>query len=259
MSSGRSSIPWTHEPPIIGPGDRLRAHRHLDRARACASTASTCTSTTSAGPTSSSPSHAARGARSRWPRPTSSSSRCRRPTSSTPWHTRSRPGRTPSSPTSPASSPTSPRASPHCPARTATSAATRWPAASGPDRWPHRAGCSRVARGPSLRSTGRATEAVDARVESVAELVGAVPITMDAATHDRAVALVSHVPHVLSVLAAARLADAPQSHLSLAGAGLRDVTRIAGQRLRPVVRHPAQQRRRGAPSCSNACATTSMA
>jgi prephenate dehydrogenase len=32
---------------------------------------------------------------------------------------------------------------------------------------------------------------------------------------------------VLSVLAAARLADAPQSHLSLAGAGLRDVTRIA--------------------------------
>ena len=65
-------------------------------------------------------------------------------------------------------------------------------------------------------------------VEAVAELVGAVPITMDAESHDRAVALVSHVPHVLSVLAAARLADAPQSHLSLAGAGLRDVTRIAG-------------------------------
>jgi prephenate dehydrogenase len=65
-------------------------------------------------------------------------------------------------------------------------------------------------------------------VEEVARLVGAVPITMDAASHDRAVALVSHVPHVLSVLAAARLADAPQSHLSLAGPGLRDVTRIAG-------------------------------
>jgi prephenate dehydrogenase len=64
-------------------------------------------------------------------------------------------------------------------------------------------------------------------VETVAELVSAVPITMDAASHDRAVALVSHVPHVLSVLAAARLADAPQSHLSLAGAGLRDVTRVA--------------------------------
>jgi prephenate dehydrogenase len=65
-------------------------------------------------------------------------------------------------------------------------------------------------------------------VESVAELAGAVPITMDAASHDRAVALVSHVPHVLSVLAAARLADAPTAHLSLAGPGLRDVTRIAG-------------------------------
>ena len=64
-------------------------------------------------------------------------------------------------------------------------------------------------------------------VQGVAELVGAVPITMDADSHDRAVALVSHVPHVLSVLAAARLADAPESHLSLAGAGLRDVTRIA--------------------------------
>jgi prephenate dehydrogenase len=64
-------------------------------------------------------------------------------------------------------------------------------------------------------------------VETVAELVGAVPITMDAASHDRAVALVSHVPHVLSVLAAARLEGAPQTHLSLAGAGLRDVTRIA--------------------------------
>jgi prephenate dehydrogenase len=64
-------------------------------------------------------------------------------------------------------------------------------------------------------------------VESVAELVGAVPITMDAVSHDRAVALVSHVPHVLSVLAASRLASAPQAHLALAGPGLRDVTRIA--------------------------------
>lgn len=65
-------------------------------------------------------------------------------------------------------------------------------------------------------------------VEEVAQLVGAVPITMDAGSHDRAVALVSHVPHLLSVLAAARLTDAPQSHLALAGPGLRDVTRIAG-------------------------------
>ena len=65
-------------------------------------------------------------------------------------------------------------------------------------------------------------------VETVAELASAVPITMDATSHDRAVALVSHVPHVLSVLAAARLAGAPAAHLSLAGPGLRDVTRVAG-------------------------------
>jgi prephenate dehydrogenase len=65
-------------------------------------------------------------------------------------------------------------------------------------------------------------------VNRVAVIVGAVPLVMDAAAHDRAVALVSHVPHILSVLTAARLNGAPQDHLALAGPGLRDVTRIAG-------------------------------
>ncbi|AXT85259.1 prephenate dehydrogenase [Aeromicrobium sp. A1-2] len=67
-----------------------------------------------------------------------------------------------------------------------------------------------------------------ARVVAVAGIVGGVPLVMDASAHDRAVALVSHVPHVLSVLAAARLEGAPEEHLALAGPGLRDVTRIAG-------------------------------
>lgn len=68
-----------------------------------------------------------------------------------------------------------------------------------------------------------------ALVESVAELLGAwLPPHMDAATHDRAVALVSHAPQVVSALVAARLADAPTTHVELAGPGLRDVTRIAG-------------------------------
>jgi prephenate dehydrogenase len=70
-------------------------------------------------------------------------------------------------------------------------------------------------------------EAVELVVQ-LAGLVGGVPLVMDAAAHDRAVALVSHVPHVLSVLTAARLNDAPDDHLALAGPGLRDVTRIAG-------------------------------
>ena len=70
-------------------------------------------------------------------------------------------------------------------------------------------------------------EAAEA-VHWIAEALGAAPRAMDALTHDRAVALVSHVPQVLSALAAARLQNAPAEHVSLAGPGLRDVTRIAG-------------------------------
>ncbi|MEJ7635559.1 prephenate dehydrogenase [Aeromicrobium sp.] len=65
-------------------------------------------------------------------------------------------------------------------------------------------------------------------VVRLAELVGGVPLVMDAEAHDQAVALVSHVPHILSVLTAAQLNGAPGEHLALAGPGLRDVTRIAG-------------------------------
>jgi prephenate dehydrogenase len=46
--------------------------------------------------------------------------------------------------------------------------------------------------------------------------------------HDLAVARVSHLPHVLAVLTANRLVDAPAADLALSGQGLRDVTRIAG-------------------------------
>ncbi|MDR6118857.1 prephenate dehydrogenase [Aeromicrobium sp. SORGH_AS981] len=73
-----------------------------------------------------------------------------------------------------------------------------------------------------------ATDAAVRLVEEVAVMLGAVPTVMDADTHDRAVALVSHVPQVLSTLTAARLVDAPPAHLALAGQGLRDVTRVAG-------------------------------
>lgn len=69
--------------------------------------------------------------------------------------------------------------------------------------------------------------AVDA-VTAVATAIGAVPRTMDAHTHDASVALVSHVPHLASVLVAGLLNDAPEGALDLAGPGLRDVTRIAG-------------------------------
>ncbi|GAA4215911.1 prephenate dehydrogenase [Microbispora amethystogenes] len=56
---------------------------------------------------------------------------------------------------------------------------------------------------------------------------GATPVVMDAADHDRAVALISHTPHVVSAAMAARFAGAPGGVLALTGQGARDVTRIA--------------------------------
>lgn len=50
---------------------------------------------------------------------------------------------------------------------------------------------------------------------------------MPAAEHDRAVALVSHLPQLMSSVLAAALEGAPAQWLDLAGSGLRDTTRIA--------------------------------
>lgn len=66
-----------------------------------------------------------------------------------------------------------------------------------------------------------------AQVRSLAIDLGSVPLQMAAQEHDDAVALVSHVPQVLSSLVAARLVEADDGALALAGQGLRDVTRIA--------------------------------
>lgn len=57
--------------------------------------------------------------------------------------------------------------------------------------------------------------------------LGATLVEMSPEEHDRGVALVSHVPQVVSTLMARRLSDAPASALNLAGQGLRDVTRVA--------------------------------
>jgi prephenate dehydrogenase len=101
---------------------------------------------------------------------------------------------------------------------------------AGSERSGPMAASSRLFEGRPWAVTA-SSEATPQAVELVVQLaghVGGVPLVMDAAAHDRAVALVSHVPHVLSVLTAARLNDAPVDHLALAGPGLRDVTRIAG-------------------------------
>jgi prephenate dehydrogenase len=69
-------------------------------------------------------------------------------------------------------------------------------------------------------------DAVEA-VRALAVTCGASPVELSPEDHDAAVAQVSHLPHLLAVLAAARLVDAPYRHLSLSGQGLRDVTRVA--------------------------------
>ncbi|MGW7043599.1 prephenate dehydrogenase [Streptomyces avermitilis] len=58
-------------------------------------------------------------------------------------------------------------------------------------------------------------------------LCGAEPRVMRARTHDDAVALTSHAPHLVASLMAARLREGPPEAAHLAGQGLRDVTRIA--------------------------------
>jgi prephenate dehydrogenase len=70
-----------------------------------------------------------------------------------------------------------------------------------------------------------------AAVQRVSELVAACggrELIMDVDDHDAAVARVSHLPHLLSVLMAGHLNAVPDEDLVLAGQGLRDVTRVAG-------------------------------
>ena len=66
-----------------------------------------------------------------------------------------------------------------------------------------------------------------ALAEALWKFVGAKPERIEAQTHDREVALISHLPHVVSSALAATLAEAnvPRERL---GPGGRDVTRLAG-------------------------------
>jgi prephenate dehydrogenase len=64
-------------------------------------------------------------------------------------------------------------------------------------------------------------------VEVTAAACGATTFRMTPRAHDRAVALTSHLPHLMAVLTAGRLVDADARQLALSGQGVRDVTRIA--------------------------------
>lgn len=65
-------------------------------------------------------------------------------------------------------------------------------------------------------------------VDALVGVCGAVAVRLSPAEHDLAVARISHLPHLLAVLVAGRLAEAPAEHLALSGQGVRDVTRVAG-------------------------------
>ncbi|BCJ58052.1 prephenate dehydrogenase [Micromonospora endophytica] len=74
------------------------------------------------------------------------------------------------------------------------------------------------------------TQAPPAAVDLVCHLVrlcGATPVLRSPEEHDRAVAAVSHTPHLVAGALAAALARLPAADLCLAGPGLRDTTRIA--------------------------------
>ncbi|MBT2521619.1 prephenate dehydrogenase [Arthrobacter sp. ISL-28] len=76
---------------------------------------------------------------------------------------------------------------------------------------------------PSAETSAAALQAARA----LAVDLGALVSQFTAEEHDEAVALVSHLPQVMSSLLASRLQGTPLHALSLAGNGLRDTTRIA--------------------------------
>jgi prephenate dehydrogenase len=67
-------------------------------------------------------------------------------------------------------------------------------------------------------------------IKKVVELIttlGAIPIRMEIDEHDAAVALISHLPQIVSSLLAQQLLGSQEDWMVLAGQGLRDTTRIA--------------------------------
>ena len=65
------------------------------------------------------------------------------------------------------------------------------------------------------------------QIENLALELNASPVRVTAAEHDRAVALVSHLPQVVASLTAAQLIGADSEDVALAGQGLRDTIRIS--------------------------------
>ena len=75
--------------------------------------------------------------------------------------------------------------------------------------------------------TSGSQESQEIAAAVIADMGGNV-VSMEPKDHDRAVALVSHAPQLVSSALAAQLVDAANSDLAISGAGLGDTIRIAG-------------------------------
>jgi prephenate dehydrogenase len=86
-----------------------------------------------------------------------------------------------------------------------------------------------------LCPTRRTTPAARLRALALVDLLGAVPIEMEAERHDHVVAAISHLPYLLSAALVATVAAEGQKDdavWQLAAGGFRDMSRLAAQDLR---------------------------
>lgn len=82
-----------------------------------------------------------------------------------------------------------------------------------------------------LTPTSRSTDEAFGRLAAFLRLLGARVVAVDPVTHDRLVAIVSHLPQLLAsalMRFAGEAAESDPSLLLLAGGGFRDMTRVAG-------------------------------
>ena len=81
----------------------------------------------------------------------------------------------------------------------------------------------------ALCECGRATPDQRLLAETLAQTIGGLPLWINAALHDRAVAAISHLPYLLSMALMANAADDAEREtlLLLASTGFRDTTRLA--------------------------------
>jgi prephenate dehydrogenase len=83
-----------------------------------------------------------------------------------------------------------------------------------------------------LTPTGATAGVLYERLHRLLTSIGAQPTAIDAATHDRLLASVSHLPHVLANLLVAQVAstlgEAAEGRVPAVGPSVRDATRVAG-------------------------------